>query len=435
MPQWRFFIARLGRRIWFRAALIGALSVLLALMAPFIAPLIPYEFGKIGSSAVDNILTVLASSMLAVTTFSLTAMVTAFSGASQSGTPRATELLVEDAAAQNALSTFLGAFLFSIVGIIALKTGFYGVQGRAVLLIGTIGVIIWIVVVLLHWIGQLTHFGRMADTIERVEDKARHALDLYKGPLDIEGKSNRHPPSDAVMSVCPSRTGYVAHVDRKRLSEIADKCDIDVHLVAPSGTFVDRTRALVWLESEPSDEEECKEIADKLRSRFTVSDARDFDQDPRFGVVVLGEIASRALSPAVNDPGTAISVLSSGLRVFDTFIDHLNADDDEETAVERGLDRLVEPGLSLEEMVRDLIVPIARDGAALVEVHLRVQEVLGAVHARLDGRTDAFRNIAREAFDRSMKALDDEIDEQRLRDAHERAFGDTNPAGPFHRAR
>ncbi|WP_343344544.1 DUF2254 domain-containing protein [Sphingomicrobium sp. XHP0239] len=432
MPQWRWFIAQLGKRIWFRAALIGALSVVLALMAPFIAPLLPYEFGKIGSSAVDNILTVLASSMLAVTTFSLTAMVTAFSGASQSGTPRATELLVEDAAAQNALSTFLGAFLFSIVGIIALKTGFYGVQGRAVLLIGTIGVIIWIVVVLLHWIGQLTHFGRMADTIERVERKARKALGRYAGPLDIEGKSRRHPPDQAMMSIFPDRTGYVAHVDRSKLSEVAVDCCLDVHLVAPAGTFVDRTRALAWIAEEPADKEECEKIADKLRRRFTIADERDFDQDPRFGVVVLGEIASRALSPAVNDPGTAIAVLSAGMRVFDTFIDAL---DEEENGTERGLDKLVEPGLSLEEMVRDLIVPIARDGAALVEVHLRVQEILGAVHRRLEGRTDAFRTIAREAFDRSMKALDSEPDEKRLKEAHERAFGDTNPEGPFHRAR
>jgi uncharacterized membrane protein len=37
---------------------------------------------------------------------------------------------------------------------------------------------------------------------------------------------------------------------------------------------------------------------------------------PRFGLITLSEIASRALSPAVNDPGTAIQIISSHVRLF-----------------------------------------------------------------------------------------------------------------------
>src|SRR5690606_10071689 len=97
MPQWRRWLGRIVRRIWFRAALISILSVMLALASAGLAPFIPYEFSlKIGSDSVDNILTILASSMLAVTTFSLTAMVAAFSRAAQQVTPRATQLLIED---------------------------------------------------------------------------------------------------------------------------------------------------------------------------------------------------------------------------------------------------------------------------------------------------------------------------------------------------
>ncbi|MFV0921359.1 hypothetical protein ACR720_10730 [Sphingomonas parapaucimobilis] len=43
---------------------------------------------------------------------------------------------------QNALSTFLGAFIFSVVGIIGLQTRLYGGQGRVLLLISTV----WLVV-------------------------------------------------------------------------------------------------------------------------------------------------------------------------------------------------------------------------------------------------------------------------------------------------
>ncbi|MCJ8191221.1 DUF2254 domain-containing protein [Sphingomicrobium aestuariivivum] len=430
MPRWRWFITHITRRIWFRAALIAFLSVLLALAANQLAPLIPYDFGRIGSDAVDNVLTVLASSMLAVTTFSMTAMVTAFSGASQNGTPRATELLVEDASAQNALSTFLGAFLFSIVGIIALKANYYGVQGRAVLLVGTVGVIAWISIVLLRWIDQLAHFGRVSDTIERVERKAIDAVTDYSGPLKLSGRDPRHPAGRAACTAFPSRSGYVAHIDRKALGELAKEGEVIVHVGAPSGTFVGRDRPLAWTKlAAESEGEEGKDFSDRLGAAFTVRDARDFDQDPRFGITVLGEIASRALSPAVNDPGTAIAVLAAGLRVFDRFVEACN------TNGERAIDDVVEPALSLEEMVRDLLVPIARDGAQLVEVQMRLQDVLGSVAHHAGEHRAPFHALARETLDRALSQLDDERDRERLCAAHEAAFGKTNPEPERHRAR
>ncbi len=75
--------------------------------------------------------------------------------------------MIEDSAAQNALSTFLGGFLFGIVGIAALSTGIYGDQGRAILFIFTMAMIVWIAITLLRWIQTLSHFGRVPDTIAR----------------------------------------------------------------------------------------------------------------------------------------------------------------------------------------------------------------------------------------------------------------------------
>lgn len=54
---------------------------------------------------------------------------------------------------------------------------------------------------------------------------------------------------------------------------------------------------------------------DRALSRaFTVERHRSFEHDPRLGLIALGEIASRALAPATNDPGTAVEVLNALLR-------------------------------------------------------------------------------------------------------------------------
>jgi uncharacterized membrane protein len=70
---------------------------------------------ELGASAVDSLLSIIASSMLAVTTFSLSTVVAAYSSATSTATPRATNLLLDDTVTQNMLATFIGAFIYAIV--------------------------------------------------------------------------------------------------------------------------------------------------------------------------------------------------------------------------------------------------------------------------------------------------------------------------------
>jgi uncharacterized membrane protein len=175
--RWTWLLTLLGRRLWFRATLISLLAVASALVAFLIAPYLPEGLSaSIGADSVDGILNILASSMLAVTTFSLSTMVAAYSAATGSVTPRATKLMVEDSTTQNVLATFIGSFLFSLVAIVTLAMEAYGERGRIVLFVVTILVIILIVITLLRWIDYLVRLGRVGETTDRVEDAAARAM-------------------------------------------------------------------------------------------------------------------------------------------------------------------------------------------------------------------------------------------------------------------
>lgn len=127
-------ISLLARQIWFRATLFCIAAIATALMAILISPYLPANLStRIGADSVDRILGIIASSMLTVTTFSLSTMVSAFSAATSNVTPRATRLVMEDSTTQNVLATFIGSFLFSLVGIIADHGGLWRAgQGGAV---------------------------------------------------------------------------------------------------------------------------------------------------------------------------------------------------------------------------------------------------------------------------------------------------------------
>ena len=177
MNYWHWIYERVKRQLWWRAVAFGIAGMFTAVLALVVERVFPWEIPfNLSPDAVDSLLNIIASSMLAVTTFSLGVMTAAFGAATTNVTPRATKLLMEDELTNNVLATFIGAFLFSIVGIIVLKTGSYGERGRAVLFLFTIVVIGLVVIQLLRWINHLISLGRVGTTIDRVEQATSAAL-------------------------------------------------------------------------------------------------------------------------------------------------------------------------------------------------------------------------------------------------------------------
>lgn len=407
--RWQWLIETAVRKLWFRASLFSLFAVATALLAPIASPRIPPEWSAlVGADALDNVLGIIASSMLTVTIFSLTTMVSAYASAASTVTPRATKLLLEDATSQNAMSTFLGAFLFSLVGIIALSTGVYGDSGRLVLFGATVFVIVVIVVTLLRWISHLSTLGRMGDTIDRVERAARQAFEDRIAMPCLGGRPLGEVPASA-KAVHGHAIGYVKHVDMNALQAAAGD-DGNVWVGALPGTFVHRTQPIAWTDFD--DEARGKAV----REAFTVGDSRTYDQDPRFGLVVLAEIASRALSPAVNDPGTAIDILGTGVRVLDRWCgERGRPDGPDERGESLPYPSVRVPPLSADDLFEDLFAPIARDGAGTVEVGIRLQKSLAMLaDAGGDEVKHAARRMSAVALEHADKALTRAADRERL---------------------
>lgn len=405
MTKTQWILSQLTRKLWFRSSLFAVLAVMTALLAIVMKPFIPSGItGLIGTDAVDKILGILASSMLAVTTFSLNIMVSAYNTASSSVTPRATRLLVEDRTTQNVLATFIGSFLYSLVGIVALSMGAYGSQGRVILFFVTLVVIVMIVITLLRWIQHLAQFGRMAETSQRVEEVTQAALvsrlqDPYMGcsPWHV---SDELP--DSLIPVYAEEVGYLQHIDFSMLSDFAEAQGIYLYVAVQPGAFIHCSTPLAWLKTSKS------LAAETVKDAFTVDQQRSFDQDPRFGLCVLSEIASRALSPAVNDPGTAIDIIGRLVRLFCLRVQPDIGD--------TRFPRLFLQKPSIQDMFDDAFTAIARDGAGMIEVQIRLQKAFIALAQFNAARygSDARRHAER-AIAFASAAIPIETDIERLR--------------------
>jgi uncharacterized membrane protein len=368
--KWRLFLKELFEQLWFVAVLYAALALLTNGAAIVIGPLLPAGLGaSLGAGSVSAVLTILASSMLSVVTFSLGIMVSAFAGAAAAVTPRATALLKTDRTTQRVLAIFLGSFLYSLIGIISLNTGLLTDNDRFVLFVVTIIVVAIVVIAILRWIAHLTVFGLMTNSIEKVETATKRALTNrieapYLGGHGLSGA----PPSDA-HPITQSEIGYIRYVHMDWLQDVAEDLGCQIYLAALPGAFVYPGAPIAYLLGE------LPEDTTKIARAFTIGATRSFEQDPRFGLAVLSEIAERALSPAVNDPGTAIDILGRAVRL----LAHLSAPRE----VELSYPNIWVPALKLSDMMEDIFPPIARDGAAIYAVQIRLQKALLAL-TRID---------------------------------------------------
>jgi uncharacterized membrane protein len=283
--------------------------------------------------------------------------------------------LQEDPTTQKTLATFLGAFVFAIVAVIGLNASYYDSGARVILFAASILVMTIVVLALLRWIGYLQDFGRMENILDRVEDAARTSLSSRLDMPYMGGHPHQGSVPDGAVEVAAQGSGYVQHIDMNALQDWAEEAGAQVWITAMPGDFLYPGAQLLCVLGTEPDAKAC----DAIQDAFSVERQRSYDQDPRHGMVVLSEIAQRALSPSVNDPGTAIAVIDRELSVL------------LEWQVREGPEVMFEalhvPSVEPAQMIDAAFRPIVRDAGGHSEVIVRL---LLAFRALSSGAPEVF---------------------------------------------
>lgn len=402
----RFHVLRLYRSIWFLPTACAIGSVVVLAVAPILDQFVPYHLLFLFErEALEEILSILATSMLAVAIFSLGTMVSALEASASAATPRARVLITQDRTAQRAISTFIGAFIFSILGIIGLSTGYYGDGGTACIFMIAILIIVAVIVMLISWIRRLSQIGGVREVVRLVEQATAAAFaGLAKNPL-YGGRNATDVPSD-LHPVSLDRHGYIQHIEGEALGELSEALNADLYLVARPGYLVGPGVPILYSNVEMEGER-----LDRITQCFVTGNERTFEEDPQFGILALSEIASKALSPAVNDPGTAIDVINAVVRIIRDCTPYFNGGE-----AEVRFPRLHVKPLQVETVVADGFRWIARDGAGYLEVATKIQRALAdirSVDPAMFG--DCVADMSREAFERANSAMTLDRDIETLR--------------------
>lgn len=402
-------LLRLSRKLWLRVTLFALLAILASAAAILLEAQIPASLKtRFTPDAVMPILTILASGMLAVSTFSLNVMVTAHNSAAGQTTPRVHAILLADTTTHTVLATFIGAFVYALSAIILFQTGFYPEGASVLVLVFTVAVVVLVVVALLSWIHHLSDLGSMEATLLAIEEAARNSLIRDRS---LPSLGARRLTEDTVLPVearplTAPATGYLQLIDMHAISEKLGADQTRVYLYVRPGAYLVRGQTIGYASglSERASRAICQNL--------TIATTRSFEQDASYGLLVLSETASRALSPGINDPGTAIAVLCRQEKLL---LDWTHASESEERPL---FPRIFLPETSRAAMIDMAFAGVARDGAGQIEVALRLQQVLARLAKAPDADlAQAAREMSQHACEYAEIALPVERDKTRLRAA------------------
>ncbi|MEZ6015498.1 MAG: DUF2254 domain-containing protein [Planctomycetota bacterium] len=408
--QWR----RLKQKLWFRPAVWSLIAVAATITSYTADSWFPERWvPKMDAGVVPNLLRILATSMLAVSTFALSVLVQAFASAANAGTPRATRLVVAEPRAQSAVGVFLASFNFAIIGVIAVGIGTWGPSALFALFLCAVAVIFRVIYAFLEYLQVLTRIGMVAHTIKTVEQATRSAL-IARAESPLGGANPaEHAPAGA-LGLLADELGYVQLVDVTALQKACEEFQVRAHVEVRTGDFVHPRSKLLSVSGVDA---LSKELVAALRRAFILGGARTVEQDGAYGLIVLGEVALRALSPAVNDPGTAIAVIASQTRLLlESLARPTSPERDRHPLVSAAP---VDPGIAIHLAYE----PVTRAGAAVLEVQQQLLHHLEALAcntpepAAARAREQAARCIER-ARDGAMQPRDFAV----LEAAYARAF-------------
>lgn len=365
------------------------------------------------------VLGTMASAMFTFIVFVSSALLVAVQLASSQLTPRIIAIVFRDPVTKGSLVVFVFTFTFTL-GVLVRVTS--AVPPLTSYLAGygclaSLGVFLY----LIDHVGKAL---RPSGALWAVASLGREVIEhVYPRLLASESSGKVPAPlpdGNPTSTVRNRRDGVVLAFDIRGLVSLARRADCLIEMVPQVGDFVAVGDPLFRIFHGGADLP-----ADALCQSVAVGQERTLEQDPAFAFRIMVDIASKGLSPAINDPTTAVLALDQ--------IHHLLRNvgsrrlDDGRVCDATGRLRLVYRTPDWEEFVLLAVTEIRLFGATSIQVARRLRAMLENLIQSLPEERTALLRAELDLLQRSSKRCFTDPEDQALADV-----GDSQGMGSRH---
>ncbi len=260
----------------------------------------------------------IAASIMTVVSIVFAILLMTLTLASMQFSPRIIVSFSRDRVTQWTLGIFLGTFSYCMAALPAARSQpapfapVATVMGAMLLAIACVG---W----LLFFIHHITRAISVSNIVDRIATETVAMIEtlMPEGRTARLNHSQSEPPGVDETPILAETSGYIRFVDIPTLVNAAKYCHVTLRVLRRVGQFVPAgTPLLMTTKASRIEPEKLAEI----REAFDLGASRTLEQDVEFGILQIVDIALRAISPAVNDPTTAIGSIDQLSRILIRFV-------------------------------------------------------------------------------------------------------------------
>lgn len=263
------------------------------------------------ADASRQILTALAAALITVVGVVFSVILVALTLAGNQLGPRMLRNFMRDRGTQWTLGTFVATFTYAILVLISIGPGQHGDFVPHASISMVLALALLDVLVLIYFIHHIAIQIQLPYVIASIAADVAKAIAEENTPQP-GGPQAGPAPQELLRAmaaehgvVTSSESGYLQYVSHRKLMRIATEAGAVIHLLHRPGHFVVAGRTLATVTPPKA----APQVAEALRRAHLSGPYRSITQDISFGIDQLVEIATRALSAAINDTFTAMTCI------------------------------------------------------------------------------------------------------------------------------
>lgn len=315
------FFGTIKNKIAFYPSIIGFAGFFLALLmiilekqgvSRSILKVFPMLMVEDGDTAL-NVLSTCIGGLISMMVFSFSMVMLLLSQASSNYSPRLLPGLISNKKHQIILGIFLATIVYNIFTLFSVNTSEdkYTLPGFSILL-GVLFTIICLAafIFFIHNISQSIQINNIMDGI--YDD----AITRLNEIIDAEEKATEmpvpyFPDTEEWHRYSSSKSGYFQNLSVRNIIDICKKNEIRVYITIPKGLFVLKNKSILRTDKFIEDN-----IVDEIFSNINFARGEYIRDNYNLAFKQITEIAVKAMSPGINDPGTAVNAIDYMTELF-----------------------------------------------------------------------------------------------------------------------
>ncbi|WGK64290.1 DUF2254 domain-containing protein [Croceiramulus getboli] len=259
-----------------------------------------------------TLLSTFIAGIISLMVFSFSMVMILLNQAANNYSPRLLPNLIANKEHQLVLGTYLATILYCIMVLLSIAPddNKFSLPGFSVVL--SIALVVTCLALFVYFIHSISQSIQITYIVKSIFSTARKRLSYLINEKETYDQPEQGPLDTADwQEVNIDKTGYLQSIATESMQRIAEKQELQIEALIPIGTFILEGMPVLKVSKELDEE-----VKDNLLTCLNLSESEMVSENYVLAFKQLTEIALKAMSPGINDPGTAITCLDYLTELF-----------------------------------------------------------------------------------------------------------------------